>query len=178
MFWCIVICICDCLLIRTCSCIYLCDCIICTCIGQQQYHHCIRGEGCSSLPPFSSGINEPLRLASPCQSPTEAFFHLIRKRIKKMPLLISLLSRLLSTKGGLISDTRKKISSFSSFSSLSRDDNHILILTQINKQKKVIISLSSQQIRLSKEANRIIIARPSLSCTSMILHLTSDYHFD
>ena len=115
MFWCIVICICDCLLIRTCSCIYLCDCIICICIGQQQYHHCIRGEGCSSLPPFSSGINEPLRLASPCQSPTEAFFHLIRKRIKTTPLIISLLSRLLSTKGGLISDMRKKSPHFLHF---------------------------------------------------------------
>ena len=37
-----------------------------------------------------------------------SFFHLIRKRIKKMPLIISLLSRLLSTKGGFISDMRKK----------------------------------------------------------------------
>ena len=136
MFWCIVICICDCLLICTCSCIYFCNCIICICIGYQQYHHCIKGEGCTSLPPFSSGINEPLRLASPRQSPTEAFFHLIRKRIKKMPLLISLLSRLLSTKGGLISDKSRKFSSFSSFSSLSGNDNPIVIFTQMNKLKR------------------------------------------
>ena len=65
-----------------------------------------------------------------------SFFSSYQKKNKKMPLLISLLSRLLSTKGGLISDMREKISSFSSFSSPSRDDNHILILTQINKQKK------------------------------------------
>ena len=109
MFWCIVICICDCLLICTCSCIYLCNCIICICIGQQQYHHCIKGEGCCSLPPFSSGINEPLRLASPRQSPTEAFFILSEKNNKKMPLLISLLSRLLSTKGGLIHTCKKRV---------------------------------------------------------------------
>ena len=122
--------------ICTCSCIYLCNCIICICIGYQQYHHCIKGEGCTSLPPFSSGINEPLRLASPRQSPTEAFFHLIRKRIKKMPLLISLLSRLLSTKGGLISDKSRKFSSFYLFSSLSGNDNPIVIFTQMNKPKK------------------------------------------
>ena len=136
MFWCIVICICDCLLICTCSCIYLCNCIICICIGQQQYHHCIKGEGCSSLPPFSSGINEPLRLASPRQSPTEAFFILSEKNNKKMPPLISLLSGLLSTKGGLISDKSRKFSPFYLFSSLSGNNNPIVIFTQMNKQKK------------------------------------------
>ena len=121
---------------RTCSCIYLCDCIICICIGQQQYHHCIRGEGCSRLPPFSSGINEPLRLASPCQSPTEAFFHLIRKRINKNAPPNFFVVQVALHEGWSYIWYETKISSFSSFSSLSREDNHILILTQINKQKK------------------------------------------
>ena len=95
-----------------------------------------QGRGLQQPSPISSGINEPLRLASPCQSPTEAFFHLIRKRINKNAPHNFFVVQVALHEGWSYIWYETKISSFSSFSSLSREDNHILILTQINKQKK------------------------------------------
>ena len=65
-----------------------------------------------------------------------SFFHLIRKRINKNAPHNFFVVQVALHEGWSYIWYETKISSFSSFSSLSREDNHILILTQINKQKK------------------------------------------
>ena len=127
-----------------------------------------QGRGLQQPSPILIRNKWTVEIGQPAPATHWSFFHLIRK--KKCPSLF-LFYPGCSPRRVALYLIKVENSPHFIFIYFHRSLKTITLLPSYsNKQtEKVIISLSSQQIRLSKEANRIIIARPSLCCTSMTL---------